>query len=368
MWLALALSAHAAPTCDAKALAKALTDAGPQAAGKAYADLAACDAAAAKTAAPEAFKKVLAGPNGDLAVVAALQVGAGQVVRDWMTGLQPDERPTTINKLGQTCNVKEVPPFFVETEKQLGAKFWSERWYAGLDECRDPAVQELLKANLGRAGTDRTLFFGILEAWAKNLGKAAVPELAGLLKDQKDPEIATYIVNAFASAALGDAEATKQAIAAIKEAAPTLPEKAVEQARTTLLALDAEADADRLAAVRYKDRLQGNGGLLYGVVVTEVATCKKGDVKVELHHAPIHETGHTWPDQVNERVTPVVQSQLELDLADSCKGTGTTATLTSQPLKDMTAYEVWVQEQVTAAGKANAGVKVKVSAEDPLSL
>jgi hypothetical protein len=375
MWLALVLAAHAAPTCDAKALGKALTDAGPSAAGKAFTDLAACDAAVAKIAAPEAFKRILAGDSGDAAIVAALGLGSGDVVRTWIGGLESDDKSRTIATLGKSCASPGVATFFLDTEKSLGDKFWSDRWYRGLGECREAPVQELLRARVSQPGNDRGQFNGVIEVFSRNLGKDAIPALKAAAQSQKDPELASIIVNAFPNAAgVGtvageDPEATKLAVEALNELAPILPEKAVDQARTTLLSLGAEADSDHLAGVRYHADLQPSGGLLYGVVATEIATCKKGDTRVTFHHAHINEAGRTWPDEVAERIAPAVTGGFKLDLAASCKGTGTVENSTPPaPFKDAAAYDAWVQGQLLDVQKKHPDVKPKLVAEDPLTL
>lgn len=382
MWLALAtllatVSPAHAGACDVKALNKALAEAGPNQAGLAFAELAACDAAAAKAAAPEAFKKILAGDSGDAAVVTAIGVGAGATVRDWANAQMPDDRSRTISKLGEKCDQKGVPEFFTETATALGEKFWSERWYRGIRDCRAPQVQELLKQRMADPGADRMLLFGVIEVFGRNLGRDAIPALKQALIEQKDPEIAAYFVNAFADAAgVGsvagmNVEAAKEAVAAINALAPTLPAKAVDQARTTLLNLGAEADSDRLAVIRYKDAMQSSGGLLYGVVTTEVATCKKGDTRVVIHTAQVNEGGKTWPDQVNDRLADPVKTAMKLDLASSgaCKGTGTHENATPPgPFKDGAAYQKWVDDTILEIQKKYPDLKIKVMPEEPLSL
>lgn len=375
MWIALVLAAQA-QTCDAKALQKQLADAAPNASGKAYAELAACDANAAKVAAPDVFKKVLAGPDGDVAVLAAVKVGAWQPVRDWLPLQQPDETSSAINALGQKCDTKEVPAFFLETEKTLGEKFWTDRWYAGLDECKDPGVRALLEREMGKPTRDPIRFKKILETYSRNLGPDAIPALKKLATEQKDPEVATYVVESFADAAgVGreggtTPEATQAAAAALVEVAPSLPEKALEKARQTLLALGAEAESDKLVAVRYKERAQPDGGLLYGVAVAEIATCKKGDKRVQIHHAQVLDTGHTWPDQVKDRIAGSLEGAFEMRLAESCKGTGTTEVVTPDaPFEDANAYKKWADEQAGELQKKNADVKkTKVQAHDALRI
>lgn len=382
MWLALAslLTAHAgpaapAPTCDVKGLTKALTEAAPAQSGKAFAELAACDAAAANKAAPEAFKKILAGESGDAAVVTAIGIGAGQAVRDWVNVQEPDDRSRTISKLGQKCDQKGVPAFFLDMQKAIGEKFWTDRWYRGLDECRDPAIQELLRTRIATPGGDRTLFFGVVEVFSRNLGKDAIPTLKAAASAEKDPEMATYLVNAFAdatgvgSAAGANPEAVTLAIASINEIAPILPAKAVDQARTTLLTLGAEADSDKLASIRHKDVIQASGGLLYGVIVVEKATCKKGDTQMTLHLAQVNDRGQTWPDQLADRLKETIGTNWKLDLATRCKGTGATETFTPPaPFKDAAAYQVWVDATVRELQKKTPDVKFKNVNEDALSI
>lgn len=383
MWLALAslLTAHAgpaaapAPTCDVKGLSKTLTEAAPAQSGKAFADLAACDPAAANKAAPDAFKKILAGESGDAAVITAIGVGAGQAVREWVNVQEPDDRSRTISKLGEKCDQKGVPAFFLDMVKAIGDKFWTDRWYRGLDECRDPAIQELLRARISAPGGDRTLFFGVVEVFSRNLGKDAIPTLKAAALAEKDPEMATYLVNAFAdatgvgSAAGANPEAVALAVAALNEIAPTLPAKAVDQARTTLLTLGAEADSDKLAAVRHKDVLQASGGLLYGVITAEIATCKKGDTQIALHMAQINDRGQTWPDQLADRIKESIGTTWKLDLGARCKGTSKTETFTpAAPFKDTAAYQVWVDATVRELQKKTPDVKFKNVSEDPLNL
>jgi hypothetical protein len=76
MWALFVAAAFAAP-CDPKPLQAAWADVSPNAAGDRYVELVACDAGAAKAFAPEAFKKVLPGPGGEAAAIAAIKAGAG---------------------------------------------------------------------------------------------------------------------------------------------------------------------------------------------------------------------------------------------------------------------------------------------------
>lgn len=374
--LSLALAAPApAPACDAKALGKALEEASPQGAAAAFVALAECNAAAGKAAAPVAFPRILPGPGGDAAAIAAMKVGAGDAVRTWIASLQPDERGSTLDRLGETCTDAAVPAFFIESYKALGEKFWSGRWHAALDTCRAPVVQELLRGELGPLKKDRALFGAVLDVYARNLGAAAIPTVQELARGETDPLVLIDLVDALPDAAGVGApnganpEAVTQALAALEGIAPTLPEKSADHARTVYLALGDERGADKLVTVRYASSLQADGGLIYGVVAVEKATCKKGDVRVEAHHAELRDPGKTWPDQVKERVGDSVKAGFEMDLAASCKGTGTVELFTPEaPLKDAAAYKAWLDATLTEVGKASPGVSVKVFPHEPIKL
>ena len=368
MLLSLLLSAHAA-TCDMKALTASFDAASPAGSGKVFAEMAACDPAAAKAFAPTAFKKILSGEGGDAAMIAAISIGAPEIVRGWVLTREPDERSSVMKMLGASCDKTGVPAFFTGTAKEIGDKFWTEGWYTGLASCRDPGVQELLRGALATRGADRARYYSILGIFAQNLGKNAIPFLRSQLEKETDPEVATNMVGAFADAAGSDAEARATAITTIVELAPRLPEQAVNQARITLGGWGAEAEADALAAVRYKSVAQANGTLLYGLVVVDSATCKNGDVKVEVHVAQVAEPGRTWPDQLQERVKASVETHFSLGAAARCKGTGKVEYRSSPaPFKDAAAFKAWVEEELKAVEKSFSGVKLKRIDEDQIVL
>lgn len=367
MLLTLILAAQAAP-CDVKALQTSFEAASPSSSGKIYAEMAACDAAAAKGYAPTAFKKILAGEGGDAAALAAIGVGAGDQVRAWAMTREPDERSALIKGLGGACDKPGVPGFFTATATSLGDKFWSEGWYTGLASCRDPGVQNMLKTAVASRTADRSRYFSILSVFARNLGKDAVPVLRAMLEKETDPEIAATLVQTFLDAADADPAAKAPAVEAILALAPTLPDQAVNQARTALLTLGAEAESDSMALFRYDAVKQADGSLLYGVAVIEVATCKKGDTRVEVHAAKLKDPGRTWPDQLAARVKDHITAGFSLTLASRCKGTSTLTTVTpEQPFKDAAAYDAWVQGVIEEAAKQNK-VEAKRVDEDDIAI
>lgn len=372
MWSVLVLAAAA---CDGPALVTAFAEVSPAAAGDRFAELAACDATAARTLAPEAFKRIIAGPGGDAAARVALGLGGAETVRAWIVALEPDDRGPTLARLGDGCDKPEVAAFFVDAERALGDRFYAERWWAALDSCRAQPVQVLLGNALQTRKRDRTLFGGLLDVYARNLGEAALPLLKDLAASETDPAVLIDIVDAIPDAA-GVGEATGANPAAVtaatrvlRELAPRLPDKAADGARKAFLALNDEQAADGVASVRFRSVLQPDGGFLYGVVAIESATCKKGDARVEVHHALVRESGDTWPDQLAERTEPGARGVFDLNLAESCKGTGTVNfRYPEQPFKDEPAYKIWLASELAKAQRESALVNLKVYPYDPLSI
>ena len=359
MLLALTTLAMA-QDCDVRQLKKDLAEANPAGIPNAFDALAACDASAAKAAAPAAFERVLSGSGGNQLVVAAVKVQAWDEPRTWITSLQSDERSRTIAGLGAACaSNEEVAQFLVYTQTKLGDGFWTERWYRSLAECRNPAVQEMLSAEVAKGNSDRTRYFGVLEVYSRNLGKDAIPLLSEQLTTVTDEEELTYLVNAFADAAhVGsldgqDEEATKLAVDAIVTGAPSLPPRAVEQARTTLTSLGDVAAADALAVVRYQD--VADDGLTYGLVAIETGTCKK-DTRVNIHTGVVSST--MWPDQVAAGVEAATSSAWEWPLAKKCE-VATTITVSAKPM-DAAGLQTWTKDQVRSATKAATGNASKI--------
>lgn len=359
-----------AQDCNVRDLKKGLVEANPSGIPAAFDALAACDATAAKAAAPVAFERVLSGEGGNQLVLAAVEVQAWDTPRDWITGLQSDERSRTIAALGAACtDAEEVAGFLVYTQTKLGDAFWTDRWYRSLAECRHEAVQEMLSTEVAKGNADRARYFGVLEVYSRNLGAEAIPLLSEQLATMTDEEDLTYLVNAFADAAhVGsldgqDEEATKLAIDAIVSAAPTLPARAVEQARTTLISLGDEDAANQLVAVRYQD-VKRDDGLHWGVVAVETGVCKK-DTRVNIHTGEAIEGGTMWPDQVAAGIDAATTAAWEFPLAKKCEVT-TVITVSDQPMS-ADGLDAWTREQVREATKAGtaAGVaKIATIAEE----
>lgn len=366
----LTSQAHAA-ACDSKALTKALTEATPGGAAQAFLDLAACDKTAAKANAQAAFAKILPGPSAEKAVIQALDLGLADSVRSWISLMQPDEKSGYINTLGRTCDKAQIPAFFLDTAKNANKSFWEDRYYAGLDECRTADVSALLESLVATVANDQTRYSAILGVYAANQGGKAIPKLSEWLAAEKNAYNASFILQAFQDAAgVGseaglDPEAAKAAIAAITTAAPNIPSASAEEARRALLALGDDADADKMVVQRYRDLVQG-GTLTWGLYVVKAGTCKKGDVKVEVHSAMIKDAGHTWPDEMATRVQPAVD-KIAWSLPKDCTGTPE-LTLGTSPVKDQAEFDAWLKDRDTETVKKYPDAKIKTYSDAALPL
>lgn len=373
--LLLAVSIANAQTCDVKALRQAVTDASPTGLPSAYAALASCDAAAARSEAPKVFPRALPGDEGNTIARTAISVGAYEDTRKWITGLQSDERSRTVAALGDACGDGDaaVAAFLADTAKALSDRFWTERWYRSLAECRTPEIAELLRKEVQTPSTDRSRFFAVLEVYSRNLGKDAIPQLKALAITIKDPDEQMYVVNAFADAAqVGsesgqDADATKLAIAAIVELAPNLGPKALDQARITLTTLGAPQEADKLAILRYADKKGADGKLHYGAVAIETAACKNGKTNLGIHIGELVEPGVLWPNDVATIAPGAITSTWAFEVASKCKGTGKTEIVLSETPLDAAALTAWKDEQARKANNLPAD-KREVIQEAPLAI
>lgn len=362
LW-SLLLTPAMAEDCDISALKTEFREASPQATARLYPEIAACSAATARKLAPEAFDRILSGEQGTEAAIAAVEVGARDVVREWIAEQRSDERARTLADLGEACSGNPaMVSFFGDSHKALQDQFWRERWHRGLSECREPGIQALLRDAIQdpEIQADPSRFGGILEVFSRNLGSNAIPWLKALALSV-DEEMQLHVVSAFADASgVGSVEGMNQeaaeaAVKAIVEIAPKLPDKSVEQARITLQALGDTEAANALAAVRYAERAQDDGRFLWGVVAVEDATCKRDRVQIAVHYAPVYEPGHRWPDQMQEALDQAIKTHWTLDLAERCKGTSTKETMIpSEPFADMDAYTAWRDEIVKDVMKREA--------------
>jgi len=372
----LIITSAFAQDCDVVALTKDIVEMGPHEAAPTYVRLAACDAGAAKKVAAKVVPSLIGESDGFDAAVSAIEVGAGSVVIDWMAGLQRDEQSRAIRAYGKRCQESTaVQGFLVDAESKLGDQFWSDRWYRALTECRSAGTTGLLAKRVDAGiGDDRSGFFGVVEAYAVNVGDGALPKLTELVKAEEDLEMQINLVGAFADAAQAgtvgglNPQIAEMSADAVRGLADGLAPKAVDKARTTLSVLLDEAGADSMAAVRYKEVLQDGGGLLYGTVIFENATCKNGKIQQRYHVAEATDPGQTWPDQLEDKVMSTAEANWDLNLAERCKGEGEIKVLVpSAPFENKDAMRKWFKDTIKQNTNAAAKKSVRVD-EDAIAL
>ena len=331
--------------------------------------LADCDEALAKRDAKFAFDDMNANDEGYEAIVRAVTIGADAPVHAWIDGLQSDSRSHAISALGKSCkDSEEVQAFFIGRSETLGKEFWDQRWYKGLSNCGVDPIENLLWGQLSSGvNGDYTLFYGVLEAYARCAAGDAVPKIKELLDGAEDAEMQSNLMIALGDASqLGsvdgpNAKIMSDAVEVILSAQERLKPQALKQARQSLLALDAEKASDELAAIYHKDLIQGDGDFMWGVISVETATCKNGKMKQRVQLATVSESGNTWGDQFQERVEASIRARWTLDLAERCKGTGEVQTLVpSQPFKDKAAYKEWVEAQLKEIQRADIPKLIRV--------
>jgi hypothetical protein len=347
-------TAHAG--CDAKALTRALAESVPATVPANYLALAACDPAAARKLAPSRLKMMPANAEATKAAITAIEAGSGADVRTWLVDLVADERARMVKALAASGpEHPAVCDFFVAVEDALGERFWNERWYRGLAECRTPSVQAMLgealdTSPISRSSRNRSPFFSLVEVYARNLGLAAIERLKGYLAAPKDEEESTVLLTAFGDAAnVGgaagtDATVAQAATAAILELAPSLSDRALARARDVLNGLGAEAEASGLARWAFDDAWT-DAGYTYGVAAIEDVTCKNGQQRALLWLGTAASDGASWPDQISGGLDARVASGWPSDAAAKCKGTAKrTAKLSERPLVGSAGVEAWQAE------------------------
>ena len=353
VWLTVVLAGSAqAQDCDANQLTKDLHAASPVAVARVYLKLAECDTGVAEKEAVFAMTKTLYGDEGMQAGLAALSVGGQAAVLDWVDGLEDHHRSETLRWLGGKCvDEPKVAAFFVTAREAKKDVFLANRWYAGLGSCRTPEVASMLgdmiNGDQGARAADRAQYFGLLEVYARNLGKDAIPTLKGMATSLEDPMEVRLIMSAFGDAAnVGsgiDEVAAKEAIEAIKSLGPQIPPAASDAARDILLSLGDIDLANSFAGYKWPDRKNG-GNYTYYAVAKELVVCKNGKKQALLHHGKLIENGTHWPDALQMDLQDELTNKWSLEYAAKCKGEGTVTTeMTSEPIADDNALKEWLE-------------------------
>ena len=375
--LLLLISTSFAQDCDSRALTKAVSDASPVSVASAFANLAECDSNRARRAAPAAFGRMLWGDRTVGALTAAIGMGESELVRDWIGQLRSDDRSSAVAALGAACAGNEnVAAFLTDSHEILGEKFWSERWYRSLSECRFESVQALLASAVEESSGDRDRFLGVLEVYARNLGPQAVGKITSLLEETDDEELAVYLVKTYGDASqVGSAggqnqEATDASVEAIERLAPSFSLRTLKQAQTTLFGMGAEEQAQSLIGTHFAEKKWDDGQLHYGLVAVETARCKNGKkTKLGVHTGTLSEPGQRFPVEVQAAAEEAVKSSWSLELSAKCKVEQELEVFVSEmPLTIGEELDQWTAAQLEALADRAAKKRYDTAETQPVLL
>jgi|GEM_PF-3211763 len=370
--------------CTVESIEKASTEivqVRGDAAAEAFHQLALCDAAVAEKFVATTVPTFNPNAVGYMAAGDAILVGGTESVMKWHKTLDVGEQKGLLRELGNRCQKEEtIQQLFLDVAENQTEVFWSSRYYQYLTDCRVKSLQTLMLDQYAKGiEQGRTQYFSVMSAMARNLEGAAISHLKSDLEKAEDGEVQINVIASIFEAIDENnenhaddkkliQEVAGLGIQAISENAERLQPEALLQARTVLTSLEAEAEADELAGHMYKVYQQPSGQYMWGLVVVENATCKKGNKKQRIYMSSILETGTNWADQLPEQIEDAVAVQWEMDLAKRCKGTGTVEyIITELPIANQDALQVWLQEKRDE--KLNTEIKKPVLlVKDPLKI
>lgn len=361
MSLLLSLSlAFAQEECDAIALSKIVETTTGDEAAEAFSALAQCDKEKAQRFAKTTVITFVPSEKGYQGAMWAMKIEQEQFVIEWMYKmLGLSEQKQFLRVLGDACqDDKQIQNFFLDREANYTEDFWKHRYYQYLISCRVEPIQELFtkQLDLGVA-QGRAQYFSLMGAYARHLQLDSLPKLSEILSATDDGEVHTNVLSAMLEA--GDevqknypddkkilrtlnVESTKIVMAN----ADRLSKKALEQARVSLNAIEAEAEADGLAGFYYKEKKQEDETYLWGIVAVENTICKRKNKKKQgIHAGLIVEQGNTWSDQLEDRVKEVVMFSWDMKLGENCKGTSEFLYFVpEEPFSNLDEYTVWAEK------------------------
>ena len=361
MLFLISLILKSAFACDSTALTKQLIDNTGDKAAKAFTELAQCDASKAKRFAKNSIINFIGSEDGYQAALQGIRIGEEKYVLEWMNQqLGPDEQKQFLRTLGDACQkTNEVQNFFVNSAQNNTDIFWKNRYYQYVTDCRVEPIQQILEKQL-QLGVDqgRPLYFAVASAYARNLEAKSIPLLAEQLSNTQEEEIQANLIVAMFEAVEESkknhpedrklqTEANKLLIETLSNHAEKLTPAGILQARKTLTILEAEAESDALAGLYYAANKQSDDTFIWGVVVVENATCKKDKLKQNIFHAPIHESGMMWADQVEEKAKPSIEYGWDVNLATQCKGTSEILYFVPEsPFANIDEYDAWAKQLI----------------------
>lgn len=377
----LIAAAFANPDCEELTSHKEIVKYTGDAAATAFIGLSECTPDVAKKYISTTVPTFFGTEVGTQAAVTAVKLGGAKTVLDWMTTLEPSEQKVLLRSLGNDCQQDEVVrQMFLDVAANDPERFWGNRFYQYLSECRVDSIQTLLQDKF-HEGTDQgyAQYFSVASVYARNLESISIPILSEALAKATDGNVQSNLISSISEAVTTTLENHADdkklvrdvgiaGIDAIFGKASMLTPEALTQARISLTALNAEAEVDELAGYYYQSYKQPDGNLLWGLVIVEDAVCKKGKPKQRIHVTSIVEPGTNWADTLTQRVQEPAEYQWGLKLGEECKGTSETRYfVTEKPVHNQEELLVWQQEQLKAYRNTELS-KIILLEVDPLSL
>ncbi len=374
MLLVLALSTSPAHAAGCDALVAGVDALTPETAGAAYAALAACDRKPAEVNFLRFVKQARTDEGVAAVFLAAVEADTWSVVGGALgklparatnaEGEEIDLRGAIAVRLGEACaEHPKVAAFLQDAHTSLKtAEFqpWTDAWLA----CESEPLRAYTAAQV--AAPPSTSFderyTTLVDVYAKQLGTSALPVLStAAIQAATTGGPYDALLEAMGRTARNEAGRTALAEALVGVARKVDPARAT-RIGFTLAENNAEAAAASLLPAIYADRVQKNGGFLYGAVAVEAGTCD-GKKTAVLHVAQVTEPGKVWS------IAPAVEATLRAakPKLKGCEGTATWPVLTSPtPVASGDDVEAWARTLEVKWIKD--GYEVKVQKEKPVGL
>ncbi|MEQ1508136.1 MAG: hypothetical protein ABMB14_38255, partial [Myxococcota bacterium] len=348
--------AWAAPAVKCDKELKALEAAKDAAVAPAFAAVAKCNPAAAGEAFGSAMKRT--GDVGALSTLATTAIDAGMTtpVHEMLEAI-PDyaAREETARAIGAACaGDPAVEAFVVGLHDALKDRAFTG-WAGALRSCPAEAVTAKLEAAAAeppaRAFDDK--YNTVVDVYAAKQRAAALPALekaatAAAANGGPLPVIVDAMVKAVTPEGIGGdpSDADRDAlVAALGRVAGSANADGLRKIAGALIAVDAVDAAGALMPKLYADRVQENGGFLYGLAAVE--TCDDNTV---VHWAVVEDASHRWS------IADAVEAPAKAFKPKLKCGAPVAVQLSPEPVKDAGAVEAWAEE---LAAKAGEGAKLK---------
>lgn len=322
---------------------------------EAYVALAECDAERARTMAPVAVQKMFGDDNEAIAVRAMVDVGALDTIVPWLERIPPDDRMYMLRAIGDGCeDHPERNAFFGTLLEQKGDRFYIDRWYRGLDECRTPEGRALLTDALqsdrfGVGATERGSFLDILEVYTRNLRTDALPLLQRYARELGDDEEIAYALQIMPKAAGYDtdegvdAAQARQVGEAIFSLGDILDPTRIDIARASLQRIGQADVADSLVRYRWPDAWRVGGGRYhYAAMAVYTWECRPGRQDVIVHSGEFAEDGKMWPDALTQAAQQRLAQQWPVEDTPCDAAPTVTIAVAEEPLKTANDREQWL--------------------------